>query len=148
MIGIGEAEVKLGVNNVTFNALQKFESLGVVVKRVETVPNETYFEIFTEPYDLKEQAWRDSPYDWLDYPGDIKEYESQGFRVWKHPETGTYYLWIGRTVFRKYSRITKDYSTNPPTQYTYDEIDYEPRDDSYRDKLLSIMPMAQSMFFQ
>lgn len=118
------------------------------MKRVDTVPGATWFEVYTEPYDLKEQNWRDGPYNWLDFPGDQREYEAQGFRVWKHPETGVYYLWIGGLVFRKYSDITKDYSTNPPTNFSYDVIDYRPEDDSFRDKLLSIMPMAQSMFFQ
>lgn len=140
--------MKLGVNGLTDEALEKLEDLGVIVRRVETTPNSRYYEIYTEPYDLAEQQWRDAPWDWLEFPGDKKEYEAQGFRVWKHPETGDYYLWIKQTVFRKSSKITKDYSTNPPTQFSFDYIDYDPADDSYRDTLLSIMPMAQSAFFQ
>jgi hypothetical protein len=148
LTGIGEHEVKLGVNALTDEALEKLRSLNVAVKREETVPNARYWAIYTEAYDLAEEAWRDGPWDWLEFPGDKEEYATQGFRTWKHPETGDYYLWIKGTVFRKYSKITKDYSTSPPTQFTFDVIDYDPADDSYRDKLLSIMPMAQSMFFQ
>jgi hypothetical protein len=147
-IGIGDREMKLGFNAVTDEALEKLEELGVTVRRVETTPNSRYYEIYTEAYDLREQEHRDKPWDWVEFDGDKREYESQAFRVWKHPDTGIYYLWIKGVVFRKFSKLSKNYSTDPPTVYSFDVFDYEPEDDSWRDKLLSIMPMAESMFFQ
>jgi hypothetical protein len=142
---------KVGYNYITDEAREKLDSLGVDWKRIQ-LPNSYYYEVFTEDYDHEKEKWRTSPFDWLPFVGDEKKFARDGFRVWKHPGTGVYYLWIKETVFKKYSisktddRFTSD--TNPATVNTTDVLDYDPDDDKFRDRLLSIMPMAESGFFQ
>jgi hypothetical protein len=144
--------MKLGYNAVTDEAREKLEQLGVATQFVHSGTSQT-FEVFTENYDSEKEEWRTKPWDWLpwiDTKG--KRYQFDGFRVWKHPDTGVYYLWIKETVFRKYTIEKVDYRfsspTNPATVNVIEVLDYDPQDDSFRDKLLSIRPMAESGFFQ
>ncbi len=141
--------MKLGFNAITDEAREKLEELGVVYQRI-LAPNgmSMSYDVYTESYDLKEQSWRDGPWDWIAYPGDQREYESQGFRTWKHPDTDDYYMWIHGVVFRKFSIKKVDHRFDPPTVFVTDVLDYDPVDESYRDKLLMIRPMAESGFFQ
>lgn len=139
----------LGFNAFTDEARDKLDELGVVWKRIPSPSGgPSGIDIFTESYDLKEKEWRDKPYDHLDFPGDKKEYEAQGFRTWKHPESGDYLMWIGGCVFRKYTIQKVDHRFTPPTIFVTDVLDYREEDDSFRDLLLSIRPMAESGYFQ
>lgn len=141
--------MKLGFNAFTDEAREKLDELQVVWKRVPSPSGgSSSIDIYTESYDLKEQEWRDKPFDWLPFDGDKREYESQAFRVWKHPDSGDYLMWINGSVFRKYTIKKVDNRFTPPTVFVTDVLDYRPEDDSFRDLLLSIRPMAESGYFQ
>lgn len=141
--------MKFGFNFITDEAREKLEELGVAHKREQTVPGALYWFVWTEAYDLKEQAFHDNPLndEVVSYSGDRKEFKAQGTRVFKFPGTGEYLILIKDVVFRKRAKFTYDHRFTPPTVEEKSVLDYDPDDSTFRDMLYNFPAMADSMVF-
>lgn len=102
----------------------------------------------TEAYDQLEREYQDSNpnYDTREpIPGHLKkQYAAQGTRIWKDPDTGTYYYLIKDVVFKMRPRVFSDYATTPPTQTEISVLEVVDKSDQdrFRDILISRPPNA------
>lgn len=125
--------MKLGFNHWTDEAREKIEELSVSYKR-----EETGVAIYTDSLDITFEQAVEIGLIVSEQQIDKGRYWSQALRIWKHPESGDYYYLIKDTVFRKFDKQVKDYSTKPPTIFVTSIFDLVDRDqqDHYREILM------------
>lgn len=132
--------MEFGFNYITEEARTLMDRHGIKFRQLSS----STWKVYTESFDLSEEDFREreiSP----DDPYREKMYFGQGVRVQKQ-KNGMYVYLIQDAVFYMYNRVSLDYSTFPPTQFVDSIFEAIPQDmqDSWRDRLLSIKPMADS----
>lgn len=134
--------MKFGFNYFTDEARDALEKIGVQWKREENT-----ISIYTDYIDLVEEDLRDRWIERTEQRIDLhKAYREQTVRVWKNPDTGTYYyLFNNETLFYSYKKYQTDHSTTPPTQFEISVLDYPEDQEKFRDILLSRPAMARGV---
>src|SRR5215831_21355380 len=105
--------MRFGFTALSDSAKTQLESLGI-----RYFPQDTMWVIETEAYDQRESEWRGKRENYessVSIPGELKkEWNAQGTRVWKNPDTGRYFYLIKDHVFWMQPTIYVDRRFNPP----------------------------------
>ena len=130
--------MEFGFNHITDNAIRAMDLHGIKYRRL----SEDTWKVYTASFDMVEEKFRERGIR-PDNPEREKMYYAQGVRVLK-TESGMYVYLIQDVVFYAYNKVTKDFSTYPPTQFVDTILEVMPpdRQDSWRDRLLSIRTLA------
>ena len=135
--------MKFGFNDISDEAKDKLVQSGARFYKQDTqwiVETEAYDQHENEFQRLKDEYSLEIP-----TPRELKEeYKRQGTRIWKHPDTGTYYYLIGGSVFRMNNIPFSDYSVYPPTTHVVSVLEWVPKEDQifWKDILVQRPPNA------